>query len=372
MRSCFKLQLHATGSRPSLVPSHLWPASQTRCLSTTFAELYRKSNPDVEVKRGDVLKGHIVGRRRPRSSSSQFYIVDFGLKAEVPFSAREIPGASAIGDEVSMPLITLEDDFNEPVFDYEGRLEMPAIQAERYKVFTKTAREEPHLVHGRFTSFKKGGANVNVMGTQAFVPRHHVVALEHPILGSYAPFYLMSVSASRMQTGNGLNINPVASSYGGFLFCLANLVASDEKWEKSGGGSSKERLAYLKLLTRLLVLKNSAVRRLLPRTSGRMRQPRDRRRGVSVVRQAEYMPADAAWLNDLPKGDWKSSGPPTERNEKGTAARAWDRMRRPFPRALQKAKINEMGETRRIRRSPRTTSTGPSRVTPEDKPDGDL
>lgn len=312
-----------------------------------------------------------MGRRRPRSSSSQFYIVDFGLKAEVPFSAREIPGASAIGDEVSMPLITLEDDFNEPVFDYEGRLGMPAIQAERYKVLTKTAREEPHLVHGRFTSFKKGGANAQLLGTQAFVPRHHVVAIERPILGSYAPFYLMSVTANRLHTGTGLNINPVASSYGGFLFCLANLVGSDEKWEKSGGGSNKERLAYLKLLTRLLVLKNSAVRRLLPKTTGPIRQPRDKRRGVSVVRQVDYMP-DAAWLNDLPKGDWKSSRAPSERDEKGATARVWDRMRRPFPRTLQKAKINEMGETRRVRRFPRSTSADSGRGTPKDKPDGDL
>lgn len=304
-------------------------------MSTSFAELYRNSVDSAPVQPGDSLRGHVVSWQRPRSASSRFYIVDFGLKSEAPFTPKEIPGASAIGDEVSLPLVGLEDDFNEPVFDYERRAELPVITAERYALLTRTARNNVRLVHGRFAGFKRGGASVKVLGTDAFAPRHHVLAIDRPVLGSFAPFYVMSMSADKRiaTTTPGLDINPVVSSYGGFLFCLANLVGNDEAWEKSGGGSAKDRLAYLQLLTRLLVMKNTAVRRILPKnidSSKRNRLQRQNRR----VREREDELGDAAWLYDLPRAEWTSSG-------QVDTAKVWDRLRRPTSlRSQRKARMN--------------------------------
>lgn len=331
-----------------------------RSLTTSFAELYRNSVENAPLQSGDVVKGHVVGRRRPRSASSRFYIVDFGLKSEAPFTAKEIPKAAAIGDEVSMPLLALEDDFNEPVFDYEGRAVLPSLQAERLSLLTKAAKMDVRMVHGRFASFKKGGASVKVLGTDAFSPRHHVVAIDRPVLGSYAPFYLMSVAADKRVDNNapGLDINPVVSSYGGFLFCMANLVGMDDAWKQSGGGSAKERLAYLRLLTRLLSLKNSAVRRILPKSADFGRRNRPHRR-LSHTRHKESSPEDAAWLNDLPQGDWASSGA-SSRYDSGTVdtAKTWDRLRRPATqRSQQRAQMNDPRAGRgRSRFSPRDVS----------------
>lgn len=313
---------------------------QTRSLSTSFAEMYRKSVDSAPVQPGDVLRGHVVGSRRPRSSSSRFYIVDFGLKSEAPFTAKEIPGASSIGDEVSMSLLGLEDDFNEPVFDYDRQAELSALTAERYALLTKTAgNDNMRMVHGRFAAFKRGGASVKVLGTNAFAPRYHVVSLDRPVLGSFAPFYLLSMSTDKrtVSATPTLDINAVVSSYGGFLFCLANLVGIDEAWQKSGGGSSKDRLAYLQLLTRLLVMKNSAVRKILPKKfdSGRSRQPH-RHEGM---KDAGREGSDAAWLNDLPRGDWASRGS----NE------VWDRLRRPA--SLRSGRNTGVDASRRGNRS---------------------
>jgi len=279
-----------------------------RALSTSFADLYRGSVESAPVQPGDVVQGHIVGQRRPKSSSNRFYVIDFGLKSEAPFTAKEIPGSSAIGDDVSMPLVEIEDDFNEPVFDFEKRSALPSLLAERYELLAKAASPEPRILHGRFVSFKKGGASVKVLGTDAFAPRYHVVAIDRPMLGSYAPFFLMSMTSGKRLNGDtlGLDISPVVSSYGGFLFCAANLVGIDSAWEKSGGGSPKERLAYLRLLTRLLHNKNSSVRRIMPRDE-RARNKSGQHRRFRRERSSESHARDAHWLNDLPQGEWASS-----------------------------------------------------------------
>ncbi len=234
----------------------------------SFAELYRHSVSNAPVRPGDPLVGNVVGQRRGRSGSKQrFYVVDFGMKTEAPFASREIPGASNIGSRVALPIIELEDAFNEPSLDYERRTALPALQAERISLLTRMAPNRAHMLHGRFAVFKRGGASVKALGTDAFVPRHHVVSIERPLLGSYAPFYVLSLTASARGKGptSSVEVSPVLSSYGGYLFMLANLVGFDEQWKASGGGSARERLAYLRLLTRLLYVKNTSVRRIMPR-----------------------------------------------------------------------------------------------------------
>jgi hypothetical protein len=239
-------------------------------MATNFADIFRESVASVPMKGGEMLVGHVVGQRRPRSSSSQFSVVDFGLKSEAPFAAREVQGSSAVGDTVTRSLVALEDDFNEPSFDHERQSEMPAILAGRYRALTSATSDTPQFLHGRLAGFKRGGASAKILGFDAFLPRHHVLAIKSPAVGSYSPFYLLSMATSR-RTGGGsaqpaLDVNPVVSSYGGILFSLTNLVGLDDAWKASGGGSAKERLAYLRLLTRVLHHKNPDMRKVLPRS----------------------------------------------------------------------------------------------------------
>lgn len=280
----------------------------SRQLSTSFADLYRNSIESAPLTPGDTIQGHIVGKRRPRSSSSRFYIVDFGLKSEVPFSAKEIPGLSVIGDDVSMPLVALEDDFNEPVFDQDRRSEMPVLQAERYELLTMVAKSDVRILHGRYANFKRVGATAKVLGTDAFVPRHHVVALDRPLLGSYAPFYVLNLSTEKSPGGSPtLDVNPVVSSYGAYLFTIANLVGIDSSWANSGGGTPQERLGYLRLLTRLLHQKNAAVRRLLPKATFTRGGQSLSKRKMSDSHQSDSGGTQTAWLKDLASGQWVSS-----------------------------------------------------------------
>lgn len=241
---------------------------RSRMSSTSFADMYRDSVSSLAVKPGDKLMGHVVGQRRPRSASSQFSIVDFGLKAEAPFSKSETPGVTEIGDTVTRTVVDLEDDFNEPSFDAEQQSELPALQARRYRALTSASSEQPQFFYGRLTGFKRGGASNKVLGFDAFSPRHHVLVIQAPAVGTHMPLYLLSLSSSKRGAGEGmpgLEVNPVVSSYGGIMFSLANLVGFDDLWAASGGGSDKERLSYLRLLTRVLYQKNFAVRRVLPK-----------------------------------------------------------------------------------------------------------
>lgn len=282
--------------------------------SASFAELFRKSVDNVPLTSGDVVEGRVVGTVHPRSTSSRFYLIDFGLKTEAPFTPQEVPTVSTAGDSVAMPLLQIEDDFNEPVTDPDGRSQMPAIQAERYSLLLRSSPSNVRLVHGRFTRFNRGGATAKVLGIDAFVPRHHVLAFKRPVLGTFSPFYVLSMNAERVtpNTSNSnltkaIEIHPVISSYGGALFCLANLVGRDEAWERSGGGSAVERFAYLRLLTKILQQKNPAVRRLLPRSHTAPTTTGTKRPVWRKARRAEESDGDTAWLRELPRGTWISS-----------------------------------------------------------------
>lgn len=286
----------------------------SRHLSTpSFAQLFRESADSAPVAPGDVLQGRVVGTVHPRSMASRFYIIDFGLKSEAPFTSREV-SISSVGDGVTMPLLQIEDDFNEPVADPNGASQLPAIQAERYALLLRSSSSNLRLLHGRYTRFNRGGATAKILGVDAFVPRHHVLALERPILGTFIPFYVLSINADRISadaTNNNIStlveVHPVVSSYGAVLFCLANLVGNDDAWKKSGGGSAMERLAYLRLLMRILLQKNSAVRRILPRSDPKSTTVTGSRPVWRKARRTDESDGDTAWLHDLPRGTWVSS-----------------------------------------------------------------
>ncbi len=271
----------------------------------TFADLYRKSVSNAVVQPGDPLVGHVVGQQRGRSTTKQrFFVVDFGLKNEAPFASREIPGASTVGARVALPLVSLEDAFNEPALDYSRRTALPAMTAERVGLWTKLRPDRANLVHGRFATIKRGGASVKALGVDAFAPRHHVVAMARPLLGSFAPFYVLSIAAPRAGRGAEavLDVQPVVSSYGGYLFALAKLVGDDAAWAASGGGTARERVAYLRLLTRLLAAKNISVRRLLPRASdvlGHSKPPGGRLSGRPYRQHSNANRRSGAWLDGM-------------------------------------------------------------------------
>lgn len=293
---------------------------------SSFAELYRHSVSNAPVRPGDPVMGHVVGQRKGRTSKQRFFVVDFGLKTEAPFASREIPGASSIGSRVALPVVQLEDDFNEPSLDYERRSALPAVQAERVSLLTGMAPDKSHIVHGRFAVFKRGGASVKTLGTNAFVPRHHVVAIERPLLGSYAPFLVLSVLSSTRGTGpaSSVEVSPVVSSYGGYLFTLSNLVGFDDLWKASGGGTPLERVGYLRLLTRLLHTKNSAVKRLMPRHSHgdprRYKGSHDgepRHRNPTHKQHQRRPNRRGAWLDNMQSQAWEeqSHGTPSFQNQ---------------------------------------------------------
>ncbi|CAN8072063.1 unnamed protein product [Agarophyton chilense] len=283
----------------------VWSSRYSARTLATFAEMYRNSIHSAPIHAGDVIQGHVVGCSQPRSSTARFYIVDFGLKAEAPFTSKEIPGSSVVGHPVTMPLLAIEDDFNEPVMDYDRRSQLRALSAERKQMLLTAYSSSSPILHGRFANFKRSGAGVKVLGTDAFVPRHHVVALDRPILGTYAPFYVLNMVSEKRHNDNSFEVNAVLSSYGGFLFCMANLVGRHSAWQESGGGTTKQRQAYLRLLTRLLYQKNAAVRRIFPRNA---RDSRHTRPHQNKRHRRQLPPVDdSAWLDDLSRGDWASS-----------------------------------------------------------------
>lgn len=305
--------------------SPLLQCAQPHRHNSTFRELYRNSVSNAIVRPGDPVVGQVVGQQSGKSNTKQrFFVVDFGLKNEAPFASKEIPGASTIGAQVALPLISLENPFNEPALDYSRRSALPSMTAERLELWTKLRSDRANLVHGRFATIKRGGAAVKALGVDAFAPRHHVVAFSRPLLGTFAPFYVLSIAVPRPRGSGGgassgsdmtLDVQPVVSSYGGYLFTLAKLVGCDKAWRESGGGTSRERLAYLRLLTRLLATKNVTVRRMLPRsvdmqnasggqhsTMGRPRNRNYRQGGRGGMRIDQR---SGAWLDGMQTVDGK-------------------------------------------------------------------
>jgi hypothetical protein len=226
--------------------------------------------------------------------------VDFGLKREVPFLPAEILGEGKVGDEVIMPLIAMEDDFQEPVLDFSGQYYKPLVMAERYQLWEPPPEEEqdkelnegrPRFLFGRVASLKRGGFNAKVLGIEAFLPRKQSLVLvrrddaadANPFIGSYMPFVLLSAnffvegvgdanaagpSAGMPVTGGRMTVSaygtkrvrvlPVVSNYASFLYILVDLLHHADRF----GLSPEERVAYLRLLTRILWSRNSHIRRL--------------------------------------------------------------------------------------------------------------
>lgn len=112
--------------------------------------------------------------------------------------------------------------------------------------------EQGHAVilAGRPVGVNRGGVVVKLFDMIAFEPMFHVTKLSNRS-SSLPTFY------SILQAGTH---GAIVSSYGGFFFTLAELVGREESWKKSGGGSEKQRLMYLKLFVTLIRMKNRNAR----------------------------------------------------------------------------------------------------------------
>jgi hypothetical protein len=262
--------------------------------ATDFGTAFEGSPMAAEIKSGTLLRGRIVAAELP------YIRVDFGLKREVPFLPAEVLGEGRVGDEVIMPLIATEDDFQEPVLDYSGQYYKPLLVAERYRLWEpppdadqekELDEGKPRFLFGRVASLKRGGFNAKILGIEAFLPRKQSLILvrrddassANPFIGSYMPFVLLSTnffvegaspapsaaSPSGLVPGPGgrpslsaygtkrVRVLPVVSNYASFLYILVELVRNAEKYSLS----PDERLAYLRLLARVIWSRNHHVRR---------------------------------------------------------------------------------------------------------------
>jgi hypothetical protein len=141
---------------------------------------------------------------------------------------------------------------------------------------------------------------------------------------------LLSMATSR-RTGGGsaqpaLDVNPVVSSYGGILFSLTNLVGLDDAWKASGGGSAKERLAYLRLLTRVLHHKNPDMRKVLPRSDSSSDW-----RSQRAIAQQRHHGAGSGGGGPGGPGRWRERGGVGERRRDGDGDGSRFQTRRTAP-----------------------------------------
>jgi len=238
-------------------------------------EEFRHHPTSTQLDGGELLSGHIVGAR-----DSRFSLVEFGLRADVAFPKEELLGTVAPGSVVAFPLIRLEDDFKEAEMDYSRATQLPAIVAERTQLMVELLEQKNPLqfVRGRVVSADTHGYQVRVLGHDMFLPLSHALGVPTPAVGRAFTFAILKLdvmvdsggagsqgakdmpSVKAGQSENRVQFNGVLSSYVSNVLILGNLIANEDAWEASGGGTPEERLAYLRMLTNLIWRKSSSFR----------------------------------------------------------------------------------------------------------------
>lgn len=250
----------------------------------------------MPIQPGDIIRGHLIP---PSSSSSvptkktrdaEFPHIHFGLKTATPFHVSELDAKDFYEGEhgekeMSATIKTLESAFNTAEFEVKGSTmelgTMPELSKEvkgdeegEISV-VKSGVEEVDGVQeenvamilcGRPVGVNRGGAAIKVFDVVAFEPMYHVMKIEGKTSKDVVLYSLL-------QTGNN---GAVISSYGGWFYTLAELTGREESWKKSGGGSDKERLMYLKLFMNLLRVKNRNARMRLDGFGHRLYPERSR------------------------------------------------------------------------------------------------
>jgi len=241
----------------------------------SFAEMFRRHPTSARIEPGQMLEGRVVGRAEGPSRKVHFTVVDFGLKSDVLLGQAEIFGegkegiAPPPGTRVVMPLVQIENEFNEPVMDYSGQLRKPALLAERIRLLSQLARADDasplRPVVGRVLSRVRGGYLVKILGHEAFLPKTHAIGMRKPVVGEVAPFMILKMSANlekHFGRASPVRFQMVVSHYVCNVLSLANMIGFNDSWNNSGTGSPKERFNYLRYLTRVVFAKNPALRSL--------------------------------------------------------------------------------------------------------------
>jgi len=230
--------------------------------TASFAELFRSSGAAYPVQRGTRMTGEVVGFKKGLAGPDKAPVVtmvDFGLKTEVPFNPREVPEVSKVSDEVTMPILDVENEFEEPGMDFTRSYSIGGLKAERLKLLRPPENQNidsPPILYGRYVERRANSYKVKALGKEGFVATNHALRIGESLLGTYNFFALLRLE-TRMRTFRGdmqLRYEPVFSSYVAHVLLLSNVVLHDRDVPP------KARLAYLKLLTRIVFDRNSLVR----------------------------------------------------------------------------------------------------------------
>ena len=132
-------------------------------MSENFADLFEESLQQVEMKKGALITGEVIG------IDSEVVTINVGLKSEGVVPRSQFLSAAgelevAVGDTVQVALQEVEDGLGSTQVSRER-----AKQLERWQELEKLqVAEEP--VTGVITARVKGGFNVELNGVRAFLP----------------------------------------------------------------------------------------------------------------------------------------------------------------------------------------------------------
>ncbi len=121
------------------------------------------ANATKKYKEGSIVKGHIL-EVRPRE-----FLVDIGYKSEgtIPAAEFDDPSEVAVGDEVEVLLVRLENDEGMVILSKEK-----AAYRQNWDKINKVFQNEG-IIKGRVKAVVKGGLLVNI-GVEAFLPSSQI------------------------------------------------------------------------------------------------------------------------------------------------------------------------------------------------------
>ncbi|RTE65146.1 30S ribosomal protein S1 [Amphritea opalescens] len=132
-------------------------------MNESFAELFEESLTELDMQPGSIVSATVV------AVDGDFVVVNAGLKSEGNIPRNEFLDDNgkltvAVGDEVKVALVSLEDGSGETLLSREK-----AKRAESWGVLEQ-ALENDEIVTGRITGKVRGGLTVDLNTISAFLP----------------------------------------------------------------------------------------------------------------------------------------------------------------------------------------------------------
>lgn len=132
-------------------------------MNESFAELFEESLKEIDMTPGTIVTGVVM------AIDGDFVTVNAGLKSEGVIPRQQFLDdngelALAVGDEVRVALVSLEDG--------NGETQLSRERAKRHEAWLvlEQAFENGDIVTGRITGKVRGGFTVNVNSVNAFLP----------------------------------------------------------------------------------------------------------------------------------------------------------------------------------------------------------